>query len=400
MSSNQAIEQLTQAVQEHTDVTQSFLDEADQRVSNAVQEAEEKVDAAIPSITILATDAYRKSIEDASGGKNTVIYDAQGNPNVMVVVPRFNVEDLNCPDLNLGVGVHPAFETGGTPRSEILVAKYLASTALDGNAVIGGAQPLTNVNYDEAKELCENKGANWHLMSIHEWAAIALWSFANETEPRGNTNYGRSHEAYLESAVRADNGFSGDVSGTARTGTGKGPVTWNHTHDAWGIADLTGNVWEWLDQMKLENGQILTTNNNDPSILESAWDRHVAYFDSPSSAQDGYTGSPILSDRINQSNGPIGDDSNDYAYMSNSHFATITQDDGYAKSELLRRLLIESETATTAKGGIYVRNHGERFPLRGGNWHIGSIAGVGALDLNYSRVIAYSNIGFRPAFFV
>ncbi len=38
-----------------------------------------------------------------------------------------------------------------------------------------------------------------------------------------------------------------------------------------------------------------------------------------------------------------------------------------------------------------------RFPLRGGNWNNGSNAGLGALNLNNSRLNANSNIGFRPA---
>lgn len=38
-----------------------------------------------------------------------------------------------------------------------------------------------------------------------------------------------------------------------------------------------------------------------------------------------------------------------------------------------------------------------RLPIRGGNWNNGSNAGLGALNLNNSRLNANSNIGFRPA---
>ncbi len=362
----------------------------------------EKIEVAavseISTITILATDGYRKAVEDASGGKNTVIYDAQGNPNVMVVIPRFNVEDLNLPDLSLGEGTHPAFLTGGVPRSEILVAKYLASAGANGGcSVIGGVQPKVSVDYDTAKALCVDKGDNWHLMSAHEWAAITLLSLANETEPRGNTNYGRSHENYLESARRSDNEAPGDVSGTARTDTGKGPNTWNHNHDEWGVADLTGNVWEWQDQMMLEDGQIITTLDNNPYLAEANWTRHSAFFDAPSAEQSGNVGSPILSASITNRNGPAGDDSTDYGYMHTSLASSVAEAESYVKKEILRRLLIEQ---ITAKGGIYVRNYGARFPLRGGGWYYGSTAGLGALYLNDSRLGAGSRFGFRPAFFV
>jgi hypothetical protein len=239
-------------------------------------------------------------------------------------------------------------------------------------------------------------------MSIHEWAAIALWSLANGTVPRGNTNYGRSHEAKWETARRADNGLPGDTSGTGRTDTGKGPATWNHDHTEFGVCDLVGNVWEWIDQMKLDDGQILTTLDNNPGVAEANWHRHPAYFDSTSDNQSGAgnNGSPVLSNSVTKRNGPADDDSHDYPYMHNPHFAAITKSAGYTPNELLRRLLIESATATTVGGGLWCRNYGDRFPLRGGHWYNGSNAGLGALFLYSARSISYGFFGFRPAFFV
>jgi hypothetical protein len=37
------------------------------------------------------------------------------------------------------------------------------------------------------------------------------------------------------------------------------------------------------------------------------------------------------------------------------------------------------------------------MPIRGGNWNNESNAGLGALNLNYERSNANSNLGFRPA---
>lgn len=353
-------------------------------------------------LQILIKDPRRQEVEALSGGCNTVIYDAQGNPNVMVVIPRFNVEDLGLTALNLGSGTHPAFITNGAPRGEILIGKYLASTATGGSAVIGGVQPRTSVNYDVAKELCTRKGANWHMMSVHEWAAIALWSLANGTVPRGNTNYGRSHEEKWETARRSDNGAPGDVSGTGRTDTGKGPSTWNHDHTNFGVCDLVGNVWEWLDQFKLDDGQIITTLDNNPAVAEANWHKHAAYFDSPTDNQTGAgsAGAPILSNAVTKRNGPMNDDSNDYPYLTASHFAAITKAVSYVPNELLRKLLIESATTSTVGGYISAINYGDRFPFRGGGWSHGSNAGLGALNLGGPRSGAGSYIGFRPAFFV
>ncbi len=382
----------------------------DAKADDAIARAEADYNTKVGELTTHAIEGHKKAIEDASGGRNTILIDAQGNPNIMVRVPRFNYEDLNAKileltgvDLQLGTGTPTMFQTNGSPRGEVYIAKYLASTGANGGcSVVGGSQPRTSDDYDVAKGLCTAKGAGWHMMSIHEWAAIAFWSLANGSVPRGNTNYGRSHENKLETARRHDNGMPGDTAGTGRTDTGKGPKTWAHDHGAWGIQDLVGNVWEWLDQMKLDDGQIITTLDNDPSIAEVNWHRHGAYFDSPSDNQTGTgnVGAPLLNNAVTKRNGPVDDDSHDYPYMHDSNFAGITKGASYTPSEILRRLLIESASTTSVLGAIYARNYGDRLPRRGGHWNNGSSAGLGALGLSNARSNASSTVGFRPAFFV
>lgn len=393
---------LTQAAAQQTAASQALSQEVsgkmaaiDKKANDSIALVQAEHAAKANALTIIATDGYKKAIEHNSGGRNTVVYDAQGNPNIMCVIPRFNVEDLGLTALELGSGTHPAFITNGVPRNEILIGKYLASAMAGGSAVIGGVQPRTSVNFDAAKELCMRKGANWHLMSAHEWAAIALWSFANGTVPRGNTFYGRSHEKPYETATRADGKAPGDIEGAGLTGTGKGPVTWNHDHTGFGICDLVGNVMEWIDQMKLVDGRIISTLDNNPSVVESNWTGHPAYFDS--TLNNG--GAPQLNSLITNRLGAIGDSTNE-GFSNGVDFKNLTKVAGYTPSELLRRMLIETANSATVSGRVYTRNFGERLPLRGAYWNNGATAGLGALHLSYSRTSVNSTIGFRPAFFV
>jgi len=50
------------------------------------------------------------------------------------------------------------------------------------------------------------------------------------------------------------------------------------------------------------------------------------------------------------------------------------------------------------KGALYIRNYGERFPLRGGSWALGATAGLFCLRLSHARSYTAGSVGFRPAF--
>jgi len=271
------------------------------------------------------------------------------------------------------------------PRSEILIGKYQESNLGGGTASIGGAVPRNYVTFDQAKTYCIQKGAGWHLMSQHEWEVIKFWCIANGTIPLGNTNCGRSHAKKWQTGVRDDNRAPGDTAGVARVLTGSGHIEWSHDHTEYGIMDLVGNYWEWVDQFKLINGRIYCTPDNQPDLAESSWTAQNAYF-------DGASGTPKLSGQITSQS-----DGSQYSYTSPA--SNMTVDGSYAQSELMRRLGIEQDVATT-DGGLWVRNVGERLPIRGGSWSTGSDAGLGAVNLISPRSHSHGSVGFRSAFFV
>ena len=333
-------------------------------------------------------DSERYSLERATGGRQTIIRDSAGNANCMFVLPRFRYEGLGM-SADMGAGDVTAFDFGaGSIKSEIFIGAYLASGS---GAVSAPRQdPRSSLDHTAARNACSAKGAGWHLMTAHEWAAIALWCMANGYEPIGNTNWGRSHAQTWIVGDRADNRAPGDGAGTGRTQTGSMGAEATHNRTPIGIADLVGNVWEWQDGLLLQDGRFKLSAFN--AQAEAAWAFTNAYLDASSPTG----GSPILSNAITNRLGAIGDNANTGNY-ANSDWRIMAKAGGYVSNQELRRLLIEPATILP-QGRLYMRNFGERLPYRGGFWFDGAHAGLAALFLNDSRAGASAGVGFRPAF--
>ncbi|GJA64106.1 hypothetical protein KAM351_27170 [Aeromonas caviae] len=333
-------------------------------------------------------DSERYSLERATGGQQTIIRDDQGNANCMFVLPRFRYEDLGI-TADMGAGDVTAFDFGsGSIKNEIFLGAYLAS----GSGAISAPRqdPRASLDHTAARAACAAKGAGWHLMTAHEWAAIALWCMANGYEPIGNTNWGRSHAKTWIVGDRADNRAPGDGAGTGRTQTGSMGAEATHNRTPIGIADLVGNVWEWQDGLLLQDGRFKLSAFN--AQAEADWAFTDAYLDASSPTG----GSPILSNAITNRLGAIGDNAN-AGNSANSDWRIMAKAGGYVSNQALRRLLIEPATILP-QGRLYMRNFGERLPCRGGGWGDGAGAGLAAVYLSGSRAGATASVGFRPAF--
>lgn len=354
--------------------------------ANATAEAGTGSLMRVGGATIL--DAERYALERATGGRQTIIRDSAGNANAMFVLPRFSYADLGM-TADMGTGDVTAFDVGtGSIKGEIFIGAYLASGS---GAVSAPRQdPRTSLDHTAARNACSAKGAGWHLMTAHEWAAIALWCMANGYEPIGNTNWGRSHAKTWMVGDRADNRAPGDAAGSGRTQTSSMGSEATHTRTLGGIADLVGNTWEWQDGFLLQDGRFKLSSHNTQAEVD--WAFANAFLD----ASTPTGGSAILSNEVNNRLGAIGDNAN-AGNSTNVEWRAMTKSGSYVSNRALKRLLLEPAGALP-QGRIYMRNFGERLPCRGGAWNDGASAGLAALSLFDSRAGANTSIGFRPAF--
>ncbi|MDR1220303.1 MAG: hypothetical protein LBK73_11945, partial [Treponema sp.] len=164
--------------------------------------------------------------------------------------------------------------------------------------------------------------------------------------------------------------------------------------------------WDWIDGLKIVDGKIFTPSDNNFELPEKDWPSLGVFFDD-------IKGSPILSKEITHYSEPdpkgADDDRND-GYTRISRLSLLehsvspeTKENDFSNAELekLAQMLIHpSATPVLAEtdGAIWVRNYGERFPRRGGDWGDGAGAGLAALSLSTARSYVNYNGGCRPAF--
>ena len=345
-------------------------------------------------------ESSREMMETISGKKQAIIRDNRGEPSVMIRIPKFYLDQVidGAPHIP-----HPAFIVNGIERSEIWISKYL-NVLRDNLAYSLPVQdPVIDIEFDDALAACAGKGPGWHLMTNAEWAAIALWCRKMGKMPRGNTMDGNAYDCPLEYGVKSTNSPN-----EFRTLTGTGPDSWNHDGTPFGIADLSGNVWEWLDGVKLMNGRLFVHDNNNYQVgnvegSTEGWVDTCVYFDNtePGDGEKAFhrvAGHPI----INSARTNIiytGGDAGKLHGVSCMPFEELSACPGVKVPEYLKYLaLYPADNGDHGRDGLLVRNYGERVGLRGGRWQWGEEAGVFCLALGYQHRGPDSRIGFRAAY--
>ena len=359
------------------------------------------IDADKSGLTILIKDSLRQSVEAASGGLQTVLYTAKGQPTYMNIIKKF---DLSTIDASLS-GIHPAFIVDGVEKPEIFVGTYLGKL-VDGELLsLPNVDPSAAINFDNFSTHARACGAGHHLMTNAEWSAVALQCYKNDTQPFGNTYYGRSSENPLLIGRRQDGLDPGNTAGTVRTLTGSGPVEWRHNRKPSGIADLSGNVWEWGAGMRLMNGEIQVIADNNAALHTIDMSATSAQW----KAIDAVTGNLVTPDGNGTTAGTVkfaNSGTADYT-INGASFGAIrnlstTKPVSAAALARLKALCLYPVIEDTAKfnsdGFWKIIDAGECVPTRGGSWYSAAVSGVLTLFLSTTRWYIGTDIGARPAF--
>jgi hypothetical protein len=231
--------------------------------------------------------------------------------------------------------------------------------------------PWVYMNLADAKTVCANRGAGFHLTMNHEWWDLAVWMILQGYVPLGNNagSNGPSTPPRSETDITKEwlidpvSRVLNNSYNRALTGSG-GPQS-GHNLSLAGILDLNGNVWEWVDGLYLNAGTIMVSKKPDPT----------------------YPGD-YINTGLNISNGGI-----------------VTSDQDIKSIRFDKELLghgIPHESA--ASDGNYDNDHiyynaaDLRAAVRGGRWDTSSgRAGVFALNLYRVPSSRYYGLGFRAS---
>ena len=338
-------------------------------------------------------DNYKHVIEAQSGGRNTILFDDQKLPSVMVRIPAYSVEDV---DTDLGTGSHPAFLVNTVQKSNFLIGMYQSYVYNNRAYSLPYKDPTASLTFDNSLYAClrKNQGDTerrdgWHMVTNWEWSAIAHLCIKNG-QPTGNTNYGRHHTNKYETGVRQDGVLPGTASGNARTLTGSGPAAWRHDGTPFGVADLVGNVSEWVDGLKLVNGKFYFPDDNYFTQAEASWKDQGVIIAEDTGDKLGVAGTDTL-----HATGYV---SSFGAWKGLTRTAAYTALSDAVKNRFQQAMIDPAFNNSDPVGNFYFNTEGESLPLRGDYWGHASAAGVACFYLNVVRFYVIANVGFRLAY--
>ena len=336
--------------------------------------------------------------------KNHIITDDLGRGSVMVYVKKFYLDEVIDGASHVP---HPAFIVDGKELDGIYISKFQNVVINNRAYSLPDQEPTTSIDFDAASNVCKSKGKGFHLMSVAEWSAIALWCLKNGWLPYGNNGMGKD---VREEQSIARISYYDEEKSICKTATGTGPVEWSHNRCADGIYDLNANVWEWVGGLRLVRGelQILPDNNAacasyDQSKTSEDWkaiDALSGEFITPN--QD--TGNSIKLDFANGHWLYVGGKAADLCDgIRFCNFSDVSADASIcdkARALLISLGCLPAPNFTDGSVSLYANNGAdERIPFRGGRWGQGLNAGVFKTCLDDPRSFSGEAVGFRSAYY-
>lgn len=387
-------------LQANDDELYTYLGAADGTLTVDKTRAALGIDANKSELTILIKDSLRQSVEVASGGLQTVLYTAKGQPTYMNIIQKY---DMSTIDASLS-GTHPAFIVDGVEKPEIFIGTYQGRIVNGELLSLPNVEPSHSTNYDNFLTAARACGNGHHLITNAEWSAVALQCYKDNTQPLGNTYYGRSSENPLLVGRRPDGLAPGNTTGSARTLTGSGPVQWRHNGKENGIADLSGNVWEWNSGMRILNGEIQVIADNNASKL--AIDLGAA--STEWKAINGETGNLVTPDgagttvgTIKYANGGTADytiNGSNFGAIRNLSTTKPVTAVALARLKALCLYPLVEDTALFNSDHFGKTMIGEMVFMRSGTHKDGAKSGIFAYEFTQTRSTSHPVFGSRPAF--
>lgn len=356
--------------------------------------------------TILIKDSLRQSVEAASGGLQTVLYTAKGQPTFMNVIEKF---DLSTIDSSLA-GTHPAFIIDGVEKDKIFVGTYGATLKNGELLSLPNTEPSSvTSSYAAMIAAAKSNGAGHHVMTNTEWAAVALLTVkdSNASKLIGNNYYGRSTGDATQFGRRVDglSATAGITTGNPKILSGSGPVRFRHNQRYNGISDLVGNLQEFYTGFRLVNSEIQVIENNNAAsgdaLSTSALWRAIHAQTGELLVPDGL-GTTANSVRIASS----GTAANTLVILSFASFwsmanpsATPVSTAALNKLKALGLFPVGSSSSVVGGGFFGFSTNGTSYPVHGGSYREGVATGLFHVNTSYPFSSTGSDIGTRTAYY-
>lgn len=356
----------------------------------------------------------KKCLDDlVSSESSAITNDDIDNLDELVYIPKFKNSDVLVGGDN---NTHPAFIVNGVEIPGFYYSKYQnVVKTVDGVSMaysLYGKDPAVNTNFDNARARCEAKGRGYHLSTMVEWAAIALWCKKNGFMPYGNNYYGKDTRETDYIAIPT----SQDGDKTGRVATGTGPVKWSHDETPSGIWDLNGNVYEWQGGLRIVWGEVQILENNNAANPDNSQSATSTQWKAINAA-DGTLVEP--ESKITDTAAKTSGNTVKLDFVSNiwTYSTGITSSTDQSRSCIFGRTATAASISDTAKSflrmlallpdsgaseSVYEGDYfwacngvSEQLVYRGGRWSNNTSAGIFSVNVATPRSNASTVCGFR-----